>query len=1237
MKRRISLSTAPTKTVGRNRKRNLAMDRLESRQVLATYTVTSTVADLTATTSGSLNWAIVQANADQTPDKIIFSDALTVNNGLITVDAKWLRRVTSPIEFNGLELPNGSSRSTAQVVLNGPKNIPPGYNIGPSILDFTSGGSNSIVSGLNFLNNGGAAITVSNADNVLISGNFFGQSSTAALRGPNGSGVVLVNANSNKIQNNSFLFNTGAAITVSGTDNQITGNNISNNGAGIVVTGTGVGNTISANSIYLNSGTGIDVAQTANNGILAPNLTQVTIRTSSFGFGPSTITINGELSGQAPNTPYRVQFFTTPANSVLSPQNSQGRYYFQSYDLNVTTDGSGYASFSRSINSTLAALLGAPVSLGDYVTATVTENSSGNSSGFSNSQLVERQRTADLGISIKADPNPVQVGDIIEYTVNVNNSGPDAASNVLVTDQLDPSFIFVDAATTQGTVTVDNNNKLVADLGQVDAVRSVQVKFRVRATQTGLIGTTVDVTTPTFDTDPLNDSASVNVQVNPAPRADLSLDGDFQPPVASLGSDAVYTIKVTNNGPDIARTVTLKTNIGDFVSFVSATTSHGTVTYDPTTRILYANLGSVEAAGNTIVSIVVHADQIGTSTFTATAETTSVETAPSTNTISSDLTIVDIPGKIQFPKMSYTVQEDVTPVNALIQINRVQGTLGEASVLFSTRDGSAIAGIDYVGITDQLVTFPAGDTSPQYVNVQILPTAEWFLEKSFQVVLTDATGAELGSPTAATVHIIDSQPAPVGTIQLVSVTPNPVNETGGSVTVQVERIDGVSKALAINYSTANGTALAGVNYTTTTGTLTWAEGETGLKSFKIPVLADGTYSPSLNFQVNLAAANADTTITGPTSETVTILNMTQKSDVAFNPVTYQVLESAGIVTLSVSRTALPLDQGGTGTIPAISVNYATANGTAVADVDYTAASGTLTWAAGDVSTKTIIVGILDNSQISLDRSFTVNLTGSSPNFAITESTATVVIKNNDVDNDGPVVSSMQLAGGTANSFNQLVLNFNEALDPTTATNLNNYTVQNVNTGATVAVTSVQYLAGSHAVLVNLASNATRSNVFYAIYVNADSPTGVQDVYGNMMNGNGNGNGSTFVNTMVRGTSVFYNDNMANRVTVSLQGGYFDMTRYQNGSGRDLAVFNTTRASVLSGSVRKLNASSSGYTRFDTLSGVGVPYSFRVTMTTPPFYFNTVLANNPPLPTGATPTVAKLSAKMMSARRLRTRG
>jgi hypothetical protein len=67
---------------------------------------------------------------------------------------------------------------------------------------------------------------------------------------------------------------------------------------------------------------------------------------------------------------------------------------------------------------------------------------------------------------------------------------------------------------------------------------------------------------------------------------------------------------------------------------------------------------------------------------------------------------------------------------------------------------------------------------------------------------------------------------------------------------------------------------------------------------------------------------------------------------------------------------------------------------------------------------------------------------------------------------------------------------------------------------------------------------------------------------------------------------------------------------------------------LSGSVRRLNASSSGYTRIDTLSGIGNPWFIRVTMTTPPFYVNRVLASNPPLPGGVAPVATKLAAKKL---------
>jgi hypothetical protein len=615
--------------------------------------------------------------------------------------------------------------------------------------------------------------------------------------------------------------------------------------------------------------------------------------------------------------------------------------------------------------------------------------------------------------------------------------------------------------------------------------------------------------------------------------------------------------------------------------------------------------------------------------------TTSVETAPSTDTLTKSIIVLDLPGKIQFPSSNYVAAIGTDPITMQIPINRVQGTLGEATVLFSTVDGTAVAGTDFIGITDQVVVFPAGDPSPQYVNITLLPSATWFLAKNFSVKLTDAFGAELGTPSTASVKLIDAKPAPKGTISLDSVTPNPVAEGSNNfVTVQVSRNDGNAKALSVAYATANGTALAGLNYVATTGTLNWAEGETGPKTFKVPMLQDGVYSPTLNFTVNISPGNTDTEITGPTSATVNILNTTQTSQIAFNPFSYQVMESAGVVSLLVTRNALTLDQGGTGLVPAVSVNFATVDGTAKAGIDYTATNGTLNWAQGDTSTKTIQVGIIENSEINLDRTFSVQLSGTaSPNYTITQSTASVVIRNNDIDEKGPVVSAVQLAGGTAASFSQIVLTFDEPLDAASASLASNYTVQFTDTAAAVPVSSVQYLAASNAVVVTV-SATTKTNHFYTILVNASPVNGVKDLYGNYLNGNGKGNGSTFVNTVARGTSVLFNDDMSNRITVSLTGGYLDITRYQSGKGRTLSIYNTTRASVLSGSVRKLTTSASGFTRFDQLSGIGSPFTVNMRMTTPPFYFDKVLTANPPLPGGLTPVAARTIGRNLAARRLK---
>lgn len=77
----------------------------------------------------------------------------------------------------------------------------------------------------------------------------------------------------------------------------------------------------------------------------------------------------------------------------------------------------------------------------------------------------------------------------------------------------------------------------------------------------------------------------------------------------------------------------------------------------------------------------------------------------------------------------------------------------------------------------------------------------------------------------------------------------------------------------------------------------------------------------------------------------------------------------------------------------ITVQYATADGTATAGEDYTAASGTLTFAPSDL-TKPILITVLDDIATEGDETFTVTLT-TPINATIAQSTGTGTIGAND--------------------------------------------------------------------------------------------------------------------------------------------------------------------------------------------------------------------------------------------------
>lgn len=98
-----------------------------------------------------------------------------------------------------------------------------------------------------------------------------------------------------------------------------------------------------------------------------------------------------------------------------------------------------------------------------------------------------------------------------------------------------------------------------------------------------------------------------------------------------------------------------------------------------------------------------------------------------------------------------------------------------------------------------------------------------------------------------------------------------VSEDAGSLTIVVERVGGNTGAATVAYHTTAGTAIAATNYTTTTGTLSWADGEFGKKSFNVPILAAAGDDDGKQFTVVIDTPTGAALGT-PATATVTILD-----------------------------------------------------------------------------------------------------------------------------------------------------------------------------------------------------------------------------------------------------------------------------------------------------------------------------------------------------------------------------
>jgi YD repeat-containing protein len=143
------------------------------------------------------------------------------------------------------------------------------------------------------------------------------------------------------------------------------------------------------------------------------------------------------------------------------------------------------------------------------------------------------------------------------------------------------------------------------------------------------------------------------------------------------------------------------------------------------------------------------------------------------------------------------------------------------------------------------------------------------------------------------------------------------------------------------------------------------------------------------------------------NRTAVATGTTTAGTLSISPATYTVTEGAVSVSVSVARSG--------GSSGAVSVRYATADGTAVGGTDFMPVSGQLSWASGDVATKSFSVPILNDAVSESTEQFTVNLSSVTGGAALGTVTGTVTI--NDDDSTAPSVpTGLGLSSGTSPVF-----------------------------------------------------------------------------------------------------------------------------------------------------------------------------------------------------------------------------
>jgi Calx-beta domain-containing protein len=317
-------------------------------------------------------------------------------------------------------------------------------------------------------------------------------------------------------------------------------------------------------------------------------------------------------------------------------------------------------------------------------------------------------------------------------------------------------------------------------------------------------------------------------------------------------------------------------------------------------------------------------------------------------------------------------------VAATLTVTRTGGTTAAPLTVAYTIAGTATSGSDYTALPGS-VTIPARQRS---ATISVRPIDDETLEPSESVIATVAARPSyiVGTASSATVTITDDDVLPTVTVTATDAAAAEPSDPG---VFTVTRTESTTTSLVVSY-TAAGTATAGSDYTTVSGSLTIPAGASTARITVTPT--DDTTVESAETVLVTLRASSRYTIGTPSTATVTITDDDVQSAVTVVATGAAATEPSSTGTFTVTRTG--------STTTALTVSFAL-GGTATNGSDYSIQpSSPLTIPAG-ASSATITVTPIDDAIVESSETVVATLTTGTGYTVGSPSSATVTIADDE--------------------------------------------------------------------------------------------------------------------------------------------------------------------------------------------------------------------------------------------------